>query len=1024
MSPPVPRFCSSCGMALVAGARFCAQCGAAIGSAVAAAPSAGPKSTDGERRLACVLFADLCGFTDLSQRLDAEEVRNLLARYFAIVDAEIRRHGGTIDKHVGDAVMGVFGAPVSHGNDAERAVLAALAMHAAVGSLGEAGGRRIVMHIGIASGEVVAGRTGSELHSEYTVTGPAANLAARLVDRAGPGETVISEAVVDAARRVGGVDALGAMSLKGIAAPVHLWRVVTAEARAAASGTPMVGRAAELAQLAALIDAAAAGKGQVIVLRGDPGIGKSRLVEEALRMAASAGIRCVRAGALDFGFARGDDPGGVIARGLVDHAPDEAAAHAVALDDLLARERAPASAAAWDAMTPAAREVARRAAMAALAAAAASATGLLIAVEDLHWADATTLGRIAAIVAAAHGRPIALLLTTRVDGDPIDRNWRATAGATPFATVDLAPLDPEDSLRLTHAMLPDAGAVARAWVARAGGNPLFLIELARHAAELGSALPDSVQSTVQARVDRLAAEDKALIQCASVAGQRVDLALLGHLAAVAGSASAPTASRLLAAGLLRQDGETLVFGHALIRDGVYATLLRARRRDLHRRAADFFAGRDTELEALHLDKAEDPGAADAYRRAAAEAFTRGRIVEALALADRGLEQVPTPRARAALDLTRGAALVELGRVPDAEATYRGVVRIAESPADRCDGWLGVAASLRVQSRVDDAFAALDEVDRERGDDPSLALTAARCHHLRGNLYFARGDAARCRAEHAAALDLARSAGSVELEIRALNGLGDAAYAAGRMRAALEAFESSSALCRANGFGRIDQANRFMIGHCLVYQLEFARARTVLDEAIAAADLAGSRFMQMITRESLGIVLHLDGACRESLAILEHALTMSRELGSRRFDAIILTFMAHDLRELGRRDEAGSAARQAVAIAMEVGAGFIGASALGALAATTDDEGERRRALADGEALLAGGCIGHNYFWFYRDAMNVCAHTGRFDEALRHAGALEAYTAQEPLPWSDMQIRRTRALATAAGGSSDRGQSPV
>ena len=160
MTEPTPRFCSSCGARLADGARFCAQCGSAVAAAAPAAASA----TDGERRQATMLFADLCGYTELSRPLDAEDVRATLARFFATLDDVIRRHGGAVDKHVGDAVMAVFGAPVSHGNDAERAVRAALAMHAAVAALETADGHRLAIHIGVANGEVVAGRTGSALH--------------------------------------------------------------------------------------------------------------------------------------------------------------------------------------------------------------------------------------------------------------------------------------------------------------------------------------------------------------------------------------------------------------------------------------------------------------------------------------------------------------------------------------------------------------------------------------------------------------------------------------------------------------------------------------------------------------------------------------------------------------------------------------------------------------------------------------------------------------------------------------------
>ncbi|MBL8699143.1 MAG: AAA family ATPase [Alphaproteobacteria bacterium] len=1005
MTQQMPAYCAACGAAAPPGARFCAQCGAGL---------AVPGDVAGERRQAVVLFADLCGFTALSRRLDAEDVHGLLARFFAVVDAEIRRHGGAIDKHVGDAVMGVFGAPVSHGNDAERAVRAALAMHAAVAGLPAVDGEPLRLHVGIAGGEVVAARTGSAIHSEYTVTGPAANLAARLVAQAGPGETVVGDAIVEAARRIAGVSELPTAALKGIDSPMRIWRLVGQPSPPAVDGVPLVGREGERAQLAALISAAANGKGAVVVLRGDPGIGKTRLLEEGLAIAAAAGMACIRAGALDFGLDRGGDIGRVVARALAPGATAAVAAHAAALDALLDRPRDTSSAAVWAAMTPALREDACRAALAALAAETAARTPLLIAVEDVHWADPDSLARLASLASAARDRPIAIVLTTRIDGDPLDRAWRAATGTTPLTTVDLAPLHAEDALRLALAVLPGAAAAAKAWVARADGNPLFLIELARHAVDTPTTLPDSIQSVVQARIDRLPPGDKVLIQCASVAGQRVDRGLLEALAAM----PAVDCGRLVAAGLLRQEGAVLVFAHALVRDGVYATLLRARRRDLHRRAAEHLAARDPGLAAQHLDRAEDPAAAAAYAGAARAEEGRGQIAAALALARRGLAIATSPADRAALHRIAGETLLELGATAESEAAFRESLALASTDADRCRAWIGIAASLRVLSRVDDALAALDAADAARGTDATLAECAARTHHLRGNLRFARGEAAACGLEHRRTLEIARAAGLPEYEARALNGLGDSAYAAGRMATALTSFERSSALCRRHGFGRIDQSNRFMIGNCLIYQNRLAEGVAVVREAAAAAERAGSRMMRMLNSETMGLLLEEAGADAEAVAELDHALTLSHELGSRRFDAIILAARALSRARLGDRPGAERDAGDAEAIAAATGQAFVGALVLGSVALVAGDPAVAAAALERGEALLADGGVAHNHLWFRRAAMDVSCAAGRYAEARRHAAALEAFTAAEPLPWSDFHVRRIRALAAVAEGGRD------
>ena len=352
-----------------------------------------------------------------------------------------------------------------------------------------------------------------------------------------------------------------------------------------------------------------------------------------------------------------------------------------------------------------------------------------------------------------------------------------------------------------------------------------------------------MQSVVQARLDRLKSADKALAQCAAIAGQRVDAELL---AALVGE-SAVDAARLIEAGLLRPEGAGFVFTHALVLEGVYGTLLRARRRELHRRAAAHYAARDLAVAAGHLERAEDPGAPEAYRRAAAEMFGQGRVAESLVLAERGLRIAQTTADRAALGFACGETLLELGRGSEAEAAFRTILDIAATAEDRCHAWNGIAASQRLLSRIDDAFASLAHADEARGSDDTLTLVAARTHYLRGNLHFSRGEVEHCRAEHEAALTLARAAGSIEYEIRALNGLGDATYGAGRMRTALSAFERCGELCRTHGFPRIEQACALMIGAILRYFNEHGRSIAIARDAIAAAERAGNRLVFMILK---------------------------------------------------------------------------------------------------------------------------------------------------------------------------------
>jgi class 3 adenylate cyclase len=237
----------------------------------------------GERRPVAVLFADLVKFTELSSNRDPEGTHSILGRYFETVDGIIARYGGAIDKHIGDSVMAVFGAPIARGNDPERAIRAAVDIHRTMIRLGDATGIRLEVRVGIASGQVIASGTGSSRHQEYTVTGQSVNLASRLQSMAGVGETLISEAVHRAVAALVHGEALGEVAVKGLAEPVRVWRVGALRAGASIQlRRSFVGRRAELAQFTGSLEACcASGTGQAIYVRGEAGIGKTRLVEDS-----------------------------------------------------------------------------------------------------------------------------------------------------------------------------------------------------------------------------------------------------------------------------------------------------------------------------------------------------------------------------------------------------------------------------------------------------------------------------------------------------------------------------------------------------------------------------------------------------------------------------------------------------------------------------------------------------------------------------------------------------------------------
>jgi predicted ATPase len=280
------------------------------------------------------------------------------------------------------------------------------------------------------------------------------------------------------------------------------------------------------------------------------------------------------------------------------------------------------------------------------------------------------LAHLAKLTTTVAQHPALLVMTSRVDGDPLHEAWRAEAAGVSLTTIDLGPLPPDDARALAEALLAANTAFAERCVERAAGNPLFLDQLLRHADESQAiAVPSSVQSLVQARIDRLDPIDKVAVQAASVLGQRFRRAALAHLLDRADFALEPLVLRLLVRPQ-QSSGEVFLFAHALIRDAIYDTLLKTRRRELHRRAADWYAERDLVLCAEHLERAEDPKAARAYLAAARSQATEYRQETALRLVERG-SALATDRAdRFALTRLHGEILHDFGAMPEAGAPTR------------------------------------------------------------------------------------------------------------------------------------------------------------------------------------------------------------------------------------------------------------------------------------------------------------------------------------------------------------------
>lgn len=994
--------------------------------------SAEPHATGpGERRQVTVLFADLTGYTALSKFLDAEEIEGILAAFFEVADAAIVEHGGIIDKHIGDCVMAVFGAPVAHGNDAERAVLAALKIRDSLPMLRKRLGRDIGVHVGVASGEVLASQVGSARHRAYTVTGESVNLASRLTDRARNDEILLSSEVYRGLDDRIDCEDVGEIDVKGFTSPVRAWRLLCAR-QSPVRDRAFVGRRSELSQFsAAMATCRELRRGGVIYVRGDAGLGKTRLVEEFQRSARSNGFTCHSALVLDFGAGSGRDAVRTVIRSIVLGAntglptADDSAASISALvasgridadqglflHDLLNVSLPTQQRALFDAMDTATRSHGVTTTITRIVTSAAKAAALLIVIEDLHWADDSMLARISAVAEVARDYPLLLVLTSRMSGDPTARGWRPYG---PILTLDLAPLHQDEALTLARNVFPQMGPSAANCLERAAGNPLFLEQLLRNAEEhADDAIPDSIQSLVQARMDRLRTVDKQALQTASVFGQR--FALDGLRALIEDPLYAPGV--LVEHALLRPHGHELLFGHALIRDAVYATLLRSRRRELHKRAALWFSERDPGLYAEHLELAEDPNAPQAYLAAARNEAGRYRYQQALVLAERAASIAQTPQDRFSSACYRGELLDDTSEVAEARSAYEEALGYSQNDADRCRVWLGMAAVKRV---TDDVQGALTDIERAKDAAKRLSLRgeAARAHSLHGNLLFPRGDVEGCLREHRYSLDLAREAGSAELEAAALGGLGDAEYAQGRMLSARKHFGNCIELARHHGFGRIEVANLPMLAFMQFFAGE---TRAALAEALAAIELAtkvGHRRAQAIAHHAAYNTRHALGQHAAAQSNVDAALELARQLKSRRFEAEALAFGAELSRLAGRRSEALTAIREALVISAETGMAYFGPVYFGILALIEDVVEARKAALSDGEALLSGNVVSHNHLLFRRDAIEASRLLREWDEMDRHAAALEDFVRPEPLPWTDFIIARARAFAAFGRGSRD------
>ncbi len=1002
----------------------------------AMAPHTG--SEEGERRHATVMFSDLTGYTALNEAFDPEEVEAIMSNIKREASAVIERHGGRVNQFVGDEVMALFGVPVARRDDARRAVRAALELHRAVDAIAKGLqarlGRQLSMHTGVHTGLVIARRSDAR-SGDYTLTGDTVNTAARLRGLAQPGEVVVSpqtwQQVDDVFEGSVGV----AVEVKGKERALLPYRITAERAVSLGGSRPLVGRVDEMQQFETLVQACLERKrGRVIFVRGDPGMGKSRLAAEFVDNARERGLDCVATTILDFGARTGHDAIRVLVQEWLGLAADaDEATRAAAIAQGIAADGAgvdyqpylyelldvtpPADVRALlSAVDATVRRRSMLQSLARLLQAQLARAPTLLLIEDIHWADAWTLEQLVPLLTLANGGPLLAILTTRFAGDPSLGEWRLALHGLPVTSMDLQALGAEDALRLAAGAASISDALLNSCVERAEGNPLFLEQLLLNAGdESANKLPGSIQALIQARMDRLSPSDKSALQAAAVWGQRVPLTVIRHLVGDPAYEIRPLVEQFL----LRPQGDDMVFSHALIRDGAYGSMLYVRRRQLHQMAAQWVQDNDVLLAAEHFERAEDPRAAAAYVAASEAQSVQFHFAEALALVDRALKLADQADQAFALHLARTRMLLATGHASEAEQASEQALAHARADGERALVLIAKASAMRLMDRAAEGMVLLQEA-QPLAEAAGLTLELSRLHELRGNLLFLMARARECQGEHEKALELARQAGSAEAECAALGGLGDASYALARVNTAGRLIDQCVDMARAQGFLKVEVAYLPMVSWAAYYMLDLTRATEVSRHAIVQASRMHNPRAELMARGQLVMV---DGCIRgnhqDGLAQVERALELARTMGGPRFEAMIWFFSA--LLSLRAEDPAEAMAQLdkafEIAVSSQQGLIFLGAQLYGAKALIERDALARRAALSKGQELLLQSSLSHNHFVFFDFAIQASIMGSDWDEATRYCAGLEEFVSAEPFAWADFVIARGRALIRAGQGGS-------
>jgi class 3 adenylate cyclase/tetratricopeptide (TPR) repeat protein len=746
--------CPGCGASIPPGKKFCGECGHQLRkpAEIPAIDYSEPQSytpkfladkiltnrstLEGERKLVTVLFADVANYTSMSEKLDPEEVHQIMDGCFKILMDEIHRYEGTINQFTGDGVMALFGAPVAHEDHAQRACHASLAIQEAVTAygqrIGKAHGQDFQMRIGLNSGQVIVGAIGDDLRMDYTAVGDTSNLAARMESMAEPGSILVSDNTHKLVGYFFEFDPLGKIQIKGKDQPQEAHKLIRAtdvatriEASLVKGLTELVGRRPEMDILHTAWQKVKSGEGRVVDVVGEAGVGKSRLIYEFQQTIGKeatflTGV-CIQYGRsinflplIDvvkaaFGIKEGMSEQEVQQR-IEETATESLAAMIPFYLNLLSLKTEDPK---FNSLNPEGRKFGTFEAVKDLLVSLSEESPLIVFIEDIHWIDKISEDFFNFFTHSIHGCPIMMLTAYRPEAEP---PW--TKGAH-YRQLGLQTLSAKSSVRLVRNILGDPKLdpnLEEKIVAKTGGNPFFVEEIVRELLERGDVLqkgdryvsqkpidqlniPSSVQGVLAARMDRLSEDLKQTMQVASVIGRDFAYKILrsimqlgdelrGHLTNLVGV-------EVLYEKALYPELE-YIFKHALTQEVAYDSLLKQRRREIHGRIArtieELYADRleqHYELLAHHWELSDSPDRSIEYLVLAGEKSNRNQAANATVdFYTRALKQLEkvgkVSDINLMMQIRAGLAdsLHSMGKIEEGFENYQEAMRLAEESEDQ------------------------------------------------------------------------------------------------------------------------------------------------------------------------------------------------------------------------------------------------------------------------------------------------------------------------------------------------------